>query len=264
MNRTRSLSYTSAARHAATGVQAAVVCQAGTGWVSARIAAVWVSIETSAAGATRASAATAPSPCGDGVVHARPLTCVHSACSGSRSVNAAVDHTWPSQPLAHVSTASTSSSSIMTWASRSNTSAGCGGRGERRTGRLLAPLRRPRLLGMSAVHHTHRPRRAFPPGASNGDSGDVGYAGLGWSGRGDVDGAFEQFALVEHGAGTDEGDQVRRVHHAPAGLRGLDQLVGHGDTGGAGTGALGDPGSQAHGGEGRLDRYLERCDREGQ
>ncbi len=78
MNRTRSLSYTSTARHAAAGVQAAPVCQAGTGWVSARIATVSVNIEMSAAGATRASAAIAPSACGDGVVHARPLTCMHS------------------------------------------------------------------------------------------------------------------------------------------------------------------------------------------
>jgi hypothetical protein len=31
---------------------------------------------------------------------------------------------------------------------------------------------------------------------------------------------------------------VRRVDHPPAGLRGLDQLVGHGDTGDAGTGPL--------------------------
>ena len=68
-----------------------------------------------------------------------------------------------------------------------------------------------------------------------------------------IDGAFEQFALVENRAITHQRHQVRRIHHAPAGLRSLDQLVGHGQAGGAGTGALGDPGPQAHGGEGRLD-----------
>ena len=78
MSRTRSLSYTSTARHAAAGVQPAPVCQPGTGWVSASIATVSASIDMSAAGATRASAASAPSARGDGVVHARPLTCRHS------------------------------------------------------------------------------------------------------------------------------------------------------------------------------------------
>jgi hypothetical protein len=34
----------------------------------------------------------------------------------------------------------------------------------------------------------------------------------------DVDGSYEQLALVENGAGTDEGDQVWRVDCAPAGL----------------------------------------------
>ena len=126
----------------------------------------------------------------------------------------------------------------MSRASPSNRSAGCSGRGERRAGRLLAPLRRPRLLGMSAVHHTHRPRRTRRARSATRDSGDFGFARFGWCGRGDIDGALKQFALVEDRAVAHQRHQVRRVHHAPAGLGGLDQLVGHGDTGGAGTGAL--------------------------
>jgi hypothetical protein len=78
MNRTRSLSHTSIACHAATGVQAGAVHQGGSGWVSARMATVWVNILASAAGATRASAATAAKPCDEGVVHARPVTAMHN------------------------------------------------------------------------------------------------------------------------------------------------------------------------------------------
>jgi hypothetical protein len=67
-----------------------------------------------------------------------------------------------------------------------------------------------------------------------------------------------QFAFVEDGAGTDEGDQVRGVDSPPAGLCGVDQLVGHGNSRGTGSGSLGGLGPQADGREGRLDRYLER------
>jgi 2-polyprenyl-6-methoxyphenol hydroxylase-like FAD-dependent oxidoreductase len=42
---------------------------------------------------------------------------------------------------------------------------------------------------------------------------------------------FEQFAFVEHRAGTDQGDQVRGVDRSPAGMRGVDELVGHGNSG---------------------------------
>ena len=33
-----------------------------------------------------------------------------------------------------------------------------------------------------------------------------------------VVGSFDEFALLERGAGSDDSDQVRRVHSAPAGL----------------------------------------------
>ncbi len=49
-----------------------------------------------------------------------------------------------------------------------------------------------------------------------------------WVGR-----SFDEFALVERGAGADERDEVRCVHRAPALLCGLDQLERHRDTGGA-------------------------------
>jgi hypothetical protein len=42
------------------------------------MATVWVSIVVSAAGATRASAATTAKPCGEGVVQARPVTAMHN------------------------------------------------------------------------------------------------------------------------------------------------------------------------------------------
>ena len=51
---------------------------------------------------------------------------------------------------------------------------------------------------------------------------------------GDVDGAFEQFALVEHCPGTDQGDQVWGVDGPPASLCGINELVGHGNPGSAG------------------------------
>ena len=38
--------------------------------------------------------------------------------------------------------------------------------------------------------------------------------------------AFEQFAFVEHRAGADQCDQVRGVDRAPAGLCGINKLVG--------------------------------------
>lgn len=65
--------------------------------------------------------------------------------------------------------------------------------------------------------------------------------------------SFDQHALVEGRAGSDEGDQVGCVDRAPAALGGLNELVGHGDSGGAGARPLGDPLAQADGREGRLD-----------
>ena len=37
-------------------------------------------------------------------------------------------------------------------------------------------------------------------------------------------GSFDELAGLEHGAGTDERDEVWRVHGAPAGLGGLDEI----------------------------------------
>ena len=59
-------------------------------------------------------------------------------------------------------------------------------------------------------------------------------------GGGDLDGPFEEFAFVEDGAGPDEGDQVRGIDRPPAGLSGVDELVGHGDPGRTRAGTLGD------------------------
>ncbi len=52
-------------------------------------------------------------------------------------------------------------------------------------------------------------------------------------------GAFDQFAVLEAGAGADEGDEVGCVHGTPAGLCGLDELERHGQAGRAGTGPFG-------------------------
>lgn len=43
-------------------------------------------------------------------------------------------------------------------------------------------------------------------------------------------GTFEQLALVEDRAGAYQGDQVWGVDGAPAGLSGINQLVGHSKT----------------------------------
>jgi hypothetical protein len=73
-------------------------------------------------------------------------------------------------------------------------------------------------------------------------SGDLRLSGggrhVGGFGWGDVDGAFEEFALVEGGAGADEGDQVWGIDGSPAGLCGLDELVGHCQPGRARTRSL--------------------------
>jgi hypothetical protein len=61
--------------------------------------------------------------------------------------------------------------------------------------------------------------------------GDLRFGWFGGFGRCDVDGPFEQFAFVEHCAGPDEGDQVWGVDGSPAGLCGVDALVGHGNSG---------------------------------
>ena len=67
-------------------------------------------------------------------------------------------------------------------------------------------------------------------------------------------GSFDELAVDEGGASADEGDQVRCVDHPSALLSGFDQLERHRDAGGPAAGALGDPGPQPDGREGRLDR----------
>ena len=59
---------------------------------------------------------------------------------------------------------------------------------------------------------------------------------------------------MEYGAVADECDQVRCVDRAPAGLCGLDQLVGHRQAGCARSGPLGDLRSQTYCGESAFDR----------
>lgn len=44
---------------------------------------------------------------------------------------------------------------------------------------------------------------------------------------------FEHFAFVEDGSGTDGGDQMWCGDGPPAGLRGVDEFVGHGNSRGA-------------------------------
>ena len=70
-------------------------------------------------------------------------------------------------------------------------------------------------------------------------------------------GSFDEFAVVERRTGADEGDEVWCVHRSPPGLRGLDELERHRDTGGTGAAAFGDLAAVPDGREGRLDRYLE-------
>ena len=88
-------------------------------------------------------------------------------------------------------------------------------------------------------------------------SGDLRFSGggrrVGGFGWGDVGGAFEEFALVEGGAGADEGDQVWGIDGSPAGLRGLDELVGHCHPGRTRTRPLGHSRSQTYCGEVTFD-----------
>src|SRR5215208_4532904 len=59
---------------------------------------------------------------------------------------------------------------------------------------------------------------------------------------------------MEYRAGTDQSNEMWCVDGTPAGLCGVDQLVGHGDSGCTGSGALGDALAQPHGRKSRLDR----------
>ena len=71
-------------------------------------------------------------------------------------------------------------------------------------------------------------------------------------------GASDEFAVVELRAGADERDHVWGVDRALAGLGGLDQLVGHGDSLCPGARPFGDLAAVAHGGEGRLGFVVRR------
>ena len=60
---------------------------------------------------------------------------------------------------------------------------------------------------------------------------------------------------MEDGAGADESDQVRRVDGAPAGLNGLNQVVGHRQSGSARSWPLCHLGSQTYCGKGTFDQF---------
>ncbi len=65
---------------------------------------------------------------------------------------------------------------------------------------------------------------------------------------------FDEYSLLEFGAGSDERDQVWAVDRSPAVLGGLDEFEHHGQAGGSAARPLGHLGSQPDRGEGRLDR----------
>ena len=79
-----------------------------------------------------------------------------------------------------------------------------------------------------------------------GDHDLLGFGGA-------VGGSFDEFAVVEGRTGTDEGDEVRRVHRPPAGLGGFYELERHSQAGRSGTGTLGDLAPVPDGGKRRLD-----------
>jgi hypothetical protein len=67
---------------------------------------------------------------------------------------------------------------------------------------------------------------------------DVDLLG-GFGSRGFV-GSFDELAVDEYRAGTDQCDQVRCVDRSPPVLRGLDELERRGQPGGPGSGPAGD------------------------
>ena len=73
-----------------------------------------------------------------------------------------------------------------------------------------------------------------------------------------VVGAFDELAVDEGGTGTDERDEVGRVHHPPPLLGRLDQLERHRDAGGPVAGTLGHPGSEPYRCEGRSIGFVVR------
>ncbi len=75
--------------------------------------------------------------------------------------------------------------------------------------------------------------------------------------------SFDELAVLELRTGADEGDEMGCVDGAPAVLRGHDQLVGHGQTGGLRSRPAGDLGPVPDGGEGGLDRIGNRYERAG-
>ena len=69
-----------------------------------------------------------------------------------------------------------------------------------------------------------------------------------------LSGPFDEFAVDEGRAGTEQGDEVGSVDGAPAVLRCLDELERHRQPCGPRAGALGDLGPVPDSGEGGLDR----------
>jgi hypothetical protein len=72
-------------------------------------------------------------------------------------------------------------------------------------------------------------RRGIACGA--GLLGDLGFGWFGGFWWDDVGRSFEELAVVEDGSGANQGDQVWGVDGTPAGLRGIEELVGHGNSG---------------------------------
>jgi hypothetical protein len=66
-------------------------------------------------------------------------------------------------------------------------------------------------------------------------------------------GSFYEFAVLEHGSGVNEGDQVGCVDRSPAGLRGLDELERHRQPSRSRARPFSDLASVSDGGESRLD-----------
>jgi hypothetical protein len=62
--------------------------------------------------------------------------------------------------------------------------------------------------------------------------------------------SFDDFAVLESCAGSDQRDEVGCVHSAPPAVCGLDEHEGHRDPGAAGAGPIRDPLSEPDGGEG--------------
>lgn len=76
----------------------------------------------------------------------------------------------------------------------------------------------------------------------------VAGVGVGW---------FDELAVDECGAGAEKRDEVEGVDRAPAGLGGLDELVGHGQPGGPRAVPAGELGAVPDSGEVADDRFRD-------